>query len=360
LDFTLNQDQLALQASVREFLAGRYPIERVAELSDGDGFDAASWSEVADLGWTALSVPEAEGGLGLGFVEEMIVAEQLGRALFPGPFLSTVVLALPALREAEDLREAVVAGKSAATVAWTGADGELRTSGLALRATGQGRLSGEASFVPDLAAAHVVVVAGEGPDGVGLWAVERDGDGVSWETLPTVDGTRRLGRLSLDAAPGRALASGAAAEGLLLDLRNRALAALAAEAVGVASSALELAIEHAKSREQFGRLIGVYQAVSHTLADAFIETESARSLAYWAGWAVANGAEEAADAAAAAKAYAAEAAVASCERAIQVHGGIGFTWEHPLHRYYKRALGIAAFMGWPAEHRARVAASLLD
>jgi alkylation response protein AidB-like acyl-CoA dehydrogenase len=359
VDFTFSDDQKELQRSVREFLAGRFPIERVAELADGDGFDAGAWPEVAELGWTALSVPEDEGGLGLGFVEEMIVAEELGRALFPGPFLGTVVLALPALREAPELRDEVVAGKTIATLAWGGEDGEPRTAGLPIRADGD-RLSGVAMFVPDLALAGLVVVAAEGADGVGLWGVERDGAGSSWEPLETVDTTRRLGRLALDGAEARRLAVGAAAEGLLLGIRDRVLAALAAEAVGVASRALELAIEHAKERQQFGRPIGVYQAVSHKLADALVDTESARSLAYWAGWAVANGAEEAADAAAAGKAFAAEAAVATCERAIQVHGGIGFTWEHPLHRYYKRALAIAASFGWPAEHRARVAASLLD
>ena len=119
-------------------------------------------------------------------------------------------------------------------------------------------------------------------------------------------------------------------------------------------------MEHARNREQFGRPVGVYQAVSHKLADAFVETEGARSLTFWAAWTVANGVDEAPDAAAAAKAYAAEAAIAACERAIQVHGGIGFTWEHPLHRFYRRALGIGAMFGWPSEQRSRIAASLLD
>jgi alkylation response protein AidB-like acyl-CoA dehydrogenase len=190
--------------------------------------------------------------------------------------------------------------------------------------------------------------------------VDRDGPGAAWEALPTVDATRPLGRLTLSGAPARVLAEGDQAARLLDRIRDRALAGLAAEAVGVAARALELAVEHAKGREQFGRPIGVYQAVSHKLADAFVALESARSLAYWAGWAVANDADEAQEAAAAAKAFAAEAAIAACERAIQVHGGIGFTWEHPLHRYYKRALGIGAMFGWPAEQRARVAASLLD
>jgi alkylation response protein AidB-like acyl-CoA dehydrogenase len=138
------------------------------------------------------------------------------------------------------------------------------------------------------------------------------------------------------------------------------LAALALEAVGIGKRALELAVEHAQNREQFGRKIGVYQAVSHPLADTYVETELARSLAYWAAWCVAEGDEQTGIATAAAKAYASDAAVAACERSIQIHGGIGFTWEHVLHRYYKRALWIQAYSGYPRVQRAAVAAWLLD
>jgi alkylation response protein AidB-like acyl-CoA dehydrogenase len=296
------------------------------------------------------------------FLEEMVVIEELGRSLYPGPFFSTVVLALPALSRASDVLEGVVAGKSAVTLAWAGADGEFAMSGLAVKAAGGGdnwRLSGTAMFVPDLALAGLVVVAAEADEGVGLWLVERDGPGVAWEDLPTVDTTRRLGSLSLDNAPGRELAEPGPGVNLLSSIRDRALAALALEAVGVADRALELAVEHAKTRHQFERPIGVFQAVSHNLADAYVEVENARSLAYYAGWAVANEADESSQAAAAAKGYAADAAVDVCEKAIQAHGGIGFTWEHPLHRYYKRALWISAFLGWPSEQRARVAAALV-
>ncbi|MDP9343810.1 MAG: acyl-CoA/acyl-ACP dehydrogenase [Actinomycetota bacterium] len=358
MDFTLSEDQKALQTSVREFLASRFPVERVAEIADGPGWDPAWWPEVTALGWTGVSVPEEAGGLGMGFLEEVVVLEETGRALFPGPYFSTVALALPALASAPDLVADVVGGKRAATLAWGGPGEEHGVSG---ESNGDGwRLSGAAMFVPDLGGAELVVVAGRAPDGSALWAVERDGPGASWEPLPTVDATRPLGRLTLSDAPGTLLAEDARAAALLEHVRDRALAGLAAEAVGVASRALEMAVGHAKNREQFGRPVGVYQAVSHELADAFVETESARSLTYWAGWAVANGADEAPDAAAAAKAYAAEAAIAACERAIQVHGGIGFTWEHPLHRFYKRALAIGAMFGWPSDQRARVAASLLD
>jgi alkylation response protein AidB-like acyl-CoA dehydrogenase len=359
MNFTFSEEQEMLRTSAREFLIGRYPLERVAEIADGAGFDPSSWSEVAELGWTGISLPEEAGGAGMGFLEEMVVIEELGRALYPGPFFSTVVLALPALSGATDLLEGLVAGKTAATVAWAGTDGEFATRGLPTKATKQGeewRLSGTTMFVPDLGLAELVVVAAEGDEEPGLWSVQRDGEGARWEELPTVDSTRRLGALHLDGAPGRALASGAET---LERIRDRALGALAVEAVGVGDRALELAVEHAKTRQQFDRPIGVFQGVSHKLADAYMEVENARSLAYFAGWAVANDAPEAPDAAAAAKGYAAEAAISACEKAIQAHGGIGFTWEHPLHRYYKRALWIAAFMGWPSAQRARVAASLI-
>jgi alkylation response protein AidB-like acyl-CoA dehydrogenase len=363
MEFALDDDQLELQRSVREFLAERYPMDQVARIADGDGFDRESWTQIADLGWTTISIPRERGGLGLGFLEEALVLEQLGWGLFPGPYLSSVTLGLPALAAAPDLEEDIATGRWTATLAWAGADGEYLDRDLAIVAERTGErweLSGTAWFVPDAHAADLLVVAASAPDEPGLWAVRSEDGGVAIERLPTVDTTRELAAIRLDRAQGRRLAASREPEEALRLLRNRALAGLAAEAVGVASRALELSLDHARSREQFGRPIGVYQGVSHSLADAFVEVESARSLAYWAAWAVGTEADEAGEAAVAAKAYAAEAAVRTCERAIQVHGGMGFTWEHPLHRFYRRALWIAAFMGWPATHRATLAASLLD
>lgn len=356
-------EESMLREQARAFLGARYPLQHVAALADGAGFDRSSWPEVAALGWAGISVPEDAGGAGLGFVEECVLGEELGRALFPGPFLATVVLALPALREAPDLVKEVVAGETLATLAWLGPSGEpdpARFPTGAGPADDRSGLYGSAWFVPDLALADLAVVAAEGPAGPGLWAVRLDQGSISIQDLPTVDTTRRLGVLFLEGAEGRALAEGPDAERLLEHLRDRALTFLAAEAVGVASRALEMGVEHARAREQFGRPIGAFQAVSHSLADAYAEIESARSLVRWAAALVAARAPESAPAAAAAKALASEAAVRTCERSIQVHGGVGFTWEHPLHRYYRRAEWIQAFLGWPAELRARIAASLLD
>jgi alkylation response protein AidB-like acyl-CoA dehydrogenase len=254
-------------------------------------------------------VPEEAGGAGLGFVEEAVLHEELGRALYPGPFVARVALALPLLPVEE--AEQVAAG----TRRWSAQVGAL---------------------VPDLDKVDAVLAAG--------------GERVAAEGQPleSIDPTRSLARLERQSDN----------LSLAVDL-PRARAALACEAVGIAQRVLELGVEHASSRQQFGKPIGTYQAVSHALADTFVEAELARSLAYWAAWCVAEEDEQAATAAAAAKAFASEAAVAACERSIQVHGGTGFTWEHVLHRYYRRALWIERFAGTPGELRAEVAASLL-
>ena len=221
-------------------------------------------------------------------------------------------------------------------------------------------LRGQKHLVTDAGCVDALVVEARGPDGVGLFLVERHGDRPGISVLDTVDATRRLARVSFDDDEGRLLAGPPEAAEVIARTRRRALAALAAEAVGIASHALALGVEHAKSREQFGRPIGAYQAVSHKLADTYVEVELARSLAYWAAWCIAEGDGQADLAATAAKSHAAETAVAACERAIQVHGGMGFTWDHPLHRYYKRALWIESFDRSGAGHRAEIAHALLD
>ncbi|HSI96960.1 MAG TPA: acyl-CoA dehydrogenase family protein, partial [Gaiellaceae bacterium] len=244
----------------------------------------------------------------------------LGRALYHGPYFSTIALALPALPD--ELRAEVAAGEAS----WTLALGPL---------------------VPDLDTADRVALVGG--DGIYELADEER------ETLVTTDETRPLGVVR-GGEPRIRLADSS----VLAEIHSRMHAALAIEACGVARRALELAIEFAASREQFGRRIGVYQAVSHPLADAYTQLELGRSLALWAAWCVAEGDEQTATAAAAAKAHAAEAAVAVCETAIQVHGGIGFTWEHVLHRLYKRALWIESFGASGTRLRAEVASALLE
>jgi len=321
MDFAFTAEQEELRRQARSFLDERYPAERVAELADSDeGWDPGSWGELAELGWLGASVSEEAGGAGLGFLEEAVLFEELGRALYPGPFFSTVALALP------ELPPELQAGVAAGETRWSA--------------------SLDGSLVPDLALVDRVLVARDGK----LVAVPGGG-----QALATTDSTRRYGRLS-GAGGGDEVGDASALE----RIRVRAFAALALEAVGIAERALELAVDYAKAREQFGKPIGVYQAISHPLADSYVDTELARSLSYWAAWCVAEADEQAPVAAAAAASYAAEVAVAVCERSIQIHGGTGFTWEHVLHRCYKRAQWIQSYGGFPASQRAEVARHLLD
>ena len=291
MEFAFSQEQEELRREARSFLE-----------SNAD----APLAGLRELGWLGVSVPEERGGGGLSFVDEAILFEEAGRALYTGPFLTTAVV-LPALEQVDDK-------------AWS-----VEVDGL----------------VPHLDAVDMVLRED-------MTTVPAEG-----ETLETMDESRLLGRLVSDRHKVEV-------DGDFEPVRLRLLAALALEAVGVAQKALELGVEYVSAREQFGKKIGTYQAVSHPLADTYVETELARSLAYWAAWCVAEDDEQAPVAVAAAKAQAAETAVAACERSIQVHGGIGFTWEHVLHRYYKRAQWIDAFGGHAAKQREVVAAHLLD
>jgi len=359
MDFSFSPEQEQLRAQARSFLEKRYPLARLAEIAtSADGWDRASWPELARLGWTGASIPEAQGGAGMSFVEEAIVFEELGRALYSGPYFSTIALALPALGCAPDLLAQVASGALTATFASAAAN-ESGTAVKVRRLGDRWLLRGETDLVPDAGWVDALVVQARGPDGIGLYLAERHDARPRVKVLDTVDATRRLGRVTFEDDDARLLAAPPAAAKIIAATRRRALAAVALEAVGVASQALALSVEHAKSREQFGRPIGAYQAVSHKLADTYVETELARSLAYWAAWCIAEDDGQAELAASAAKTYAAEAAVAACERAIQVHGGMGFTWDHPLHRYYKRALWIESFDRSGAAHRADIAQAIL-
>jgi alkylation response protein AidB-like acyl-CoA dehydrogenase len=305
MDFTFTPEQDALREEARAYLADK---------------PEPSWRELAELGWTGVSIPEQDGGAGLTFVDEAVLFEELGRALYRGPYFSTIAMTLPALPD--DLRAEVAAGDTS----WTLAFGPL---------------------VPDLDSAdRVAIVAGDG-----VYELEE----AEREILETTDDTRPLGVVR-GGEPGRRLTDAS----VVTEIRDRTLAALAIEACGVARHALEYAIEHVSEREQFGKKIGSYQAVSHPIADAYTRLELARSLALWAAWCVAEHDEQAPVAAASAKAFASEAAVAVCETAIQVHGGIGFTWEHVLHRLYKRTLWIQSFSTSATRLRAEVASHLLD
>jgi len=365
MDFSFSEEQQMLREQVRSFMTAEFAAERIAELAESDeGFDAASWSRMAELGWTGLSLPEQLGGAGMDFLYEAVLFEELGYGLYPGPFTSTIALALPALQGAPEVLESIASGRARVTLAFAERDGARsiedteRMTTTAEPGGDQWFLTGTKEPVTDLSPATHVVVSATGAAGPGLWLVEPASDAVA--ELRSVDSTRRVGRLELDAHPATLLVAPGQGGAVLGHIRRRLDAALSLEAIGIAQRVLELARDYVSERKQFDRPIGSFQAVSHQLADSYVETELARSLAYWAAWSVAESTDDADRAAAAAYAMAAETAVRACERSIQVHGGVGFTWAHVLHRYYKRALAISVLNGTPAARRAAIASTLLD
>ena len=366
MDFSFSEEQQMLRDQARSFLSERVPAERVVELAQSEApFDETLWKEMAGLGWTGLSISEENGGSGMGFLDEAVLLEELGYALYPGPFFSTVGVALPALGDRAEALSAVAAGDTSVTLAWAESSDDASLADvddLATRATGSEdnwTLDGVKEVVPDAGVAGQAVITARADDGPGLWLVDLADEGVAVETFETMDSTRRFGRVTLKGARGDRVAGPEEARDILEAVRLRALSAAALEAVGVGQKVLDLAIEYVKERKQFDKPIGAYQAVAHQVADAYVEVELARSLAYWAAWTVAENDDQAAVAVPAAKAAATEAAVAACERSIQVHREIDFTWEHILHRYYKRALWLDSFGGFGPDQRKEVANSVL-
>ena len=366
MDFAFSDEQDMLREQARAFLADRFPLEKVAEITRSDeGWDKQSFRQIAELGWTSLSVPEDAGGSGMGFIDEAVLFEELGRGLFPGPYFSTIGLALPLLLDSSDQLPGIVSGERTATLAWAEPSGPSKLADIgrgitakAERSNGSWTVSGEKSLVPDAEIVDHILVVAAASEGIGVWAIER-GD-ANPKTHSTMDATRRFGSIAPSGADAVLIVEPGKGEDAIAAVRRRALAALALEAVGIAQRAVELSIEHVSERKQFDKPIGTYQAVSHQVADMYVDLELARSLAYWAAWCVDTGDDQADVAVAAAKAAAADAAVLACERAIQVHGGIGFTWEHPLHLFYKRAQWINTFEGAGSTHRSAIATSLFS
>ena len=286
MDFAFSEEQNMLREQARSFLAEKSPLDRVAELAlSDDGWDPSLWPQIAELGWIGLSVPEDKGGAGFGFLEEAVLFEEMGYALYPGPYFATVGLALPALVD-DDVLAKVVAGEAPATLAYAERPGpslfyDLENVGTkAEKRNGTWTLSGEKHLVPDAQIGGHAVVVARTSEGVALFLVEITD--ANCERKTTVDTTRRMARIALDGVEAKLLVEHGRSAELLERIRLRGLAGLALEAVGIAQRALELSIEHSTERKQFEKPIGTYQAVSHQVANIYIETELARSLAYWA------------------------------------------------------------------------------
>lgn len=374
MDVSFSDDQELLRKSAREFLADQCPTALVREVMDGGPSTSGAqdlWKKMAELGWMGLAFDESLGGVGLGLVDLAILAEEMGRALVPVPWFSTVALAGEAIRVAgsDDQRSKwlpkIASGEVRATLALVGTDGRLGPRYLTTKAeskNGSFVLLGTTSLVPDLVSADLVVVAAELGGKAALFAVETGASGVTKTEEPTLDMTRRLGTLQLDQVEVGAdsLLGGEACGWDTIERSiDRAATILCAEMCGGSQRVLDLAVEYAKNRVQFGRAIGSFQGVSHRCADMLLQIEGARSLTYYAAWCCDEEPGQAAIAASSAKASAGDTYRSCTAQAIQIHGGVGFTWEVDLHLWYRRAFWDGSMLGDSIYHRERVAA-LLD
>ena len=359
------------QRALRDAVRGLLEQQRRAPGPDADPDDGRSlWRRLSgEIGVAGLAIPERYGGAGAGPVETHIVMEELGRNLTPSPLLGSGVLAAQALLASGDasacerLLPGIADGSTVAALAWTDQAGhwEPGEAACAAQPTGGWVLTGEAHHVLDGDLADVLLAAARAPEGIALFEVDTRGSGVARRAVTTMDATRRLAVVRLDAAAGRAVSqAGGAGRAALARAKDLACVALTGEQVGAAQRALELTVAYTKVRVQFGRAIGGFQALQHRMADLHVLVESARSLSYAAAFAAAEGAADLGLHAAAAKAYCSEALLRVAGEMIQLHGAIGITWEHDAHRYFKRAHGAAHLLGRPAGHVARIAAAVID
>jgi alkylation response protein AidB-like acyl-CoA dehydrogenase len=362
VDFALDADQVTLQQVLREFCTDRVPEAAVrAQLDDPSGFDRTLWKRMAsELGLPGLAVPETYGGAGFTFFELGLVLEELGRALVVSPFLASAVMATQLLLALDDeaararVLPGLVEGTTIATVALAEDAGSWNPADLATTATASGdgwRLEGHKAFVLDAAVADLLLVVARTPDGVGVFEVAAGASGLTVTPVPTLDLTRKLARVELSGTPGQLLGTVGGAAAALDSMLDLTRIALAADSLGGTGRVLDMAVEYAKTREQFGRPIGTFQAIKHKCASMLVELESSRAAVYYALWAAATGQDDAPVAAALVKAHCVDTYLAAAGENIQIHGGIGFTWEHSAHLFLKRAKSSQALLGGSDLHR---------
>ncbi len=375
MDFGFSEEQEMLRDSVREFLTGECPMTYVRQMMDDEsGYSEDQWHKMAQLGWTGLIIPEEFGGAGLTMVDMIVLLEEMGKVVMPGPFFASAILGGIAIGLGGDADQkqrylpALATGEKRATLAQVEESGRWDSKGIAMEAKPDGdgfRLKGAKLFVHDAHNADVLVVAartsGDTDDGVTLFVVD-SGDGVTTRVLKTMDQTRKLCEVEFDVRVGSDAVLGAVGSGwpVLEKLVDCAKVALCAEMCGGAQRVLDMSVEYAKVREQFGKPIGSFQAIQHKCADMMVQVESAKSATYYAAWAVASDVPEAHLAACMAKAYCSDAYRDVSGEGIQIHGGIGFTWEHDMHLYFKRAKGSEVTFGDATWNRELVAQVVLD
>ena len=377
MDIGFSEEQDLLRDTARKFLDAACTTKFVRErMATPEGMTPQFWSQIAEQGWLGINFAEEDGGAGLGLVDLVVLMEEMGRAVMPGPYLATVLLGGAAIREAgspaqrQEYLPAIAEGRLRATLAAIEPNARWDASGIMMNARPAGggfSLSGAKLFVPDAHLADVIVVAARTrdgstmEDGVSLFLVPKDAAGLSIAAMPSIDETRKLCEVRLDnvAVPQSALL-GELHQGwpALARVYDGASVALAAEMCGGAQRVLEITVDYAKLRVAFGKPIGSYQGVKHKCSDMLVEVENAKSLVYYAAWAIDEKQQDAAMAVSMAKAYASDASRKVSNAGIQLHGGIGMTWEHDLHLYMKRAKASEVAFGDATWHRERVAALL--
>ena len=367
MNFAFSEEQEELRRTVRAFLESKSPSAEVRRLMETtEGYDPAVWNQMgAELGLQGLAIPEEYGGQGFTFVELCIVLEEMGRSLLCAPFFATTVLAANAILNAgsdadkKALLPGIASGETKATLAFTEPSGKWDASGIAMEATqanGGWTLSGEKMFVIDGHNADLIVVVARtagssGADGIGFFTVAGDAAGLTRTALATMDQTRKQAKLEFNGVAAAALGEPGQGFAALSKTLDQAAVALANEGVGGAQFVLDMSVQYAKDRVQFGRPIGSFQAIKHKCADMLLEVESGKSAAYYAAWAAAEDNDELPVVAALAKAYVSDAYFHCAAENIQIHGGIGFTWEHDAHLFFKRAKSSEIFLGDATYHR---------
>lgn len=369
MNFAFSEEQDQLRQVVRDFMEVKSPESEVRRLMETEeGYDAGVWSQMAEqMGLQGLIVPEEYGGSGYSYVELIVVMEEMGRRLLCAPFFSTVALAANTLiHSGDDAAKAahlpgIASGATIATVAFTEQNGRWDAEGITTEATADGdgwRLNGSKMYVLDGGAANLFIVAARTAAGVSLFAVDGAAEGITRTNLSTMDQTRKQAKVDFENTPASLIGSDGGGWDVLERVLDLAVVALAAEQVGGAQECLDMSVAYAKDRVQFGRPIGSFQAIKHKCADMLLEVESAKSAAYYAGWCAAELNDELPTVASLAKAYCSEAYFHATAENIQIHGGIGFTWEHPAHLYFKRAKSSELLFGDPTYHRELLAQRL--
>jgi alkylation response protein AidB-like acyl-CoA dehydrogenase len=373
MNFGFNEEQELLRSTARKFFENEVGSDTVRRLMETpEGMTPELWTKLAEQGWLGLVFPDQYDGTGLGLVDLVVLMEEMGRAVVPGPYFSAVLLGGLAILEAgseaqkKEWLPKIAAGERRVALAWMEPSAQLGPAGVTLTALEKGgkyTLSGTKLFVHDAHTADALVVAartrpGAGAEGVSLFLLPQGTKGLKVTLLPTMDQTRKLCEVTLsDVAVGADALLGPAGAGWapLSRVLDRATVALCAEMCGGAQKVLDMTVEYAKIRQAFGRPIGSYQGVKHRAADMLVDVENSKSITYYAAWALDEGAAEAPLAVSMAKAYVSDAYRRVSAAGIQLHGGIGFTWEHDLHLYFKRAKGSEFTFGDATHHRERVA-----